>query len=126
VEQSREWKSLQSQSHIAYDTGKKTLALLLFKQLLQLSPKNPRVLTDLGNVENELYNFTGALHYFRQALVIAPKHIGALLGVGDSLGQLGNHLQAIEYYKQAVSAPIPSDYLRKHLSSKTLTRCFRI
>jgi tetratricopeptide (TPR) repeat protein len=109
AEQSQKWKSLEHQAHVAYYNGKDTLTLLLDKQLLQLSPKNPRVLTDLGNVENDLSNFTGGIAFYKQALDVSPHHIGALLGMGESLEKLGNRSAAVEYYKQAVSTPLPSD-----------------
>jgi Flp pilus assembly protein TadD len=61
-----EWKSLEQQAHSDYYNGKYRQAILLFRQLLQLEPKNPKMLTDLGNMEYQLSNFTGALHYFEQ------------------------------------------------------------
>jgi tetratricopeptide (TPR) repeat protein len=99
---------LKHQAHILYDNEKDVQALTLFKQILHITPKDPKTLTDMGSTENDLTNFTGGLFYFREALILDPHHIGALLGVGNSLEGLGNHSAALVYYKEAASTPIPT------------------
>jgi tetratricopeptide (TPR) repeat protein len=98
---------LKQKAHILYNNEKDVQALSLFKQILHLTPHDAETLTNMGNLENDLPNFTGGMFYFQKALNYDHKHIGALLGIGDSLEGLGNHSAALIYYKEAASTPIP-------------------
>jgi tetratricopeptide (TPR) repeat protein len=98
---------LKHQAHVAYNYERDAQAISLFKQILHITPKDPQTLTNLGNTENDLTNFTGGLYYFQKALKYDPRHIGSLLGIGDSLEGLSNHSAALVYYKEAASTPIP-------------------
>jgi tetratricopeptide (TPR) repeat protein len=68
--------------------------------------ETPRLLTNIGWIENELSNFTGALFYYKKALSIDSHHVGALIGIGSILERLGNYSGATMYFKEAIAQPI--------------------
>ena len=59
-------RTIESQAHIDYESGKYLPAIFLLKQLLKIYPKDTGLMTDLASAEGELSNYTGALSLYKK------------------------------------------------------------
>jgi Tfp pilus assembly protein PilF len=89
---------------LIYDRiGDSQRALVEYKQCLQLHPKDPDLLNDIGYCHYQHGEWLEAEKWFRQALDVAPKHARATVNLGMTLGQKGEYPEALEMFKRVNS-----------------------
>ncbi len=83
--------------------------VLHHKKAIELDPKNPFLLRNLGVTYSLLGKMEEAIELYDQALKIKPDDYGSLRNKGVSLSKLGKENEAIELYDQALKIK-PDDY----------------
>ena len=87
--------------------GEKEKGIVELRLSLKIEPKNPEVLTKLGEVllrENE--TLEEAIKSIEQALEISPNLPDALVAMGRALERKGDSDAAIPYYTKAIQQPV--------------------
>lgn len=95
-------ESLLELAHLLNDSGFKERAIQKYKLYLQMDPKNPDVLVDMGVCYYELRNFDEAIKSMKEALKYNPQHQIAHLNLGIVNMTAGNHDEAIKWLNKAV------------------------
>jgi tetratricopeptide (TPR) repeat protein len=66
-------------------------------------PRDPKLLTQVGEFLQKTASYTQALQLFRQALSLSPHLASALDGAGECYFELANYLQAVRYLERALA-----------------------
>ena len=85
-------------------SGDKERALAEQKEAARLEPQNLNYLTNVGLMQNELYQIEEARETYRSVLAKDPKFIYALYQFGVFEEQEGNVVRATEFYESALRA----------------------
>ncbi len=85
-----------------YASGEFERAAVIYRQLLQESPRDALLLIRLGSTQYQLGLFPEAENLFRRAAATAPGSAQAQVGLGTSLLALGRSLDAIPFLEKAV------------------------
>ena len=89
---------------VAYQSlGDYKKALEVMKEALQLNPKNPYCLNNIGITVHKLEKFEEAEMYFKKGLEIAPNYINILNNLANLKKDLNYTEEAIEYYKKSLT-----------------------
>ncbi|WP_394823502.1 tetratricopeptide repeat protein [Pendulispora albinea] len=80
-------------------SGDYAAARQLYQTLLQKEPKNPEVLSGLGDTSRALGDKAGARGYYVRALDASSTFLPALLGLADTEWDLGDRVSAQKHYK---------------------------
>jgi tetratricopeptide (TPR) repeat protein len=100
------WLLLASPDLVAadrlYAQGQFAEASRIYRQLLQESPQDPKLLVRLGSTQYNLSEFREAESLFRKAASIAPDFEPAEVGLGASLLALNHSREAIPSLEKAV------------------------
>jgi tetratricopeptide (TPR) repeat protein len=90
---------------LAGERGPKTLeaARAEFEEELKIDPRNPAAEYELGEMDRQARDWTGAIEHFRRASSLDPGFADALIGLGKSLASAGRAEEAIQPLEQAVA-----------------------
>lgn len=83
-------------------TGDLNQALLILNRALELSPKDPAIHNNRGNILRTNGNPVEAIKSFKTAIEIKPDYAEAFNNLGNSLQDLNDITGAIEAYKTAI------------------------
>jgi tetratricopeptide (TPR) repeat protein len=102
--------------------GKYDLALIDFHEVELLTPNDPMLLNNIGNVLGTLKDFNKAKAYFEKALRNDSVYANAWYGLGNSFSGLGDYTTAASCYRKAyflkprlaaISAGFGNNFLRQ-------------
>ncbi|WP_394843824.1 hypothetical protein LZC95_43085 [Pendulispora brunnea] len=82
--------------------GDYATARQIYQALVQKEPKNPEVLTGLGDTSRALGDKAGARSYYTRALAASSSFLPALLGLADTEWDLGDRAAAQKHYADIV------------------------
>lgn len=85
-----------------YAAGQFEQAAVIYRQLLQQAPRDPKLLIRLGTTQYQLGVFAEAEALFRRAVSITPDLEQAEVGLGTSLLALDRSREAIPFLEKAV------------------------
>lgn len=83
--------------------GNPAEALNAYKRLAEISPENPRILQELGNMHLKVGNAEEARRIYEQLLALQPDKVDLLLSLGDSYLDSGDLVRAQQHYESLVS-----------------------
>ncbi|MCP4923083.1 MAG: tetratricopeptide repeat protein, partial [bacterium] len=101
--------ALQSQRQ-----GKWTHSLWLYQRLLELSPENASVYSNMGALFSSHHQFEPALALLEKSVELDPKHPGALSNLGNAYQRQGNFSQAEKHLKKSIK--LAPDHFSAHLN----------
>ncbi|XP_022778255.1 uncharacterized protein LOC111319783 [Stylophora pistillata] len=101
--------ALQSQRQ-----GKWTYSLWLYQRLLELSPDNASVYSNMGALFSSHHQFETAVALLKKAIDIDPKHPGALSNLGNAYQRQGIFKEAEKYLKKSIK--LAPNHFSAHLN----------
>ncbi|MBE8968171.1 tetratricopeptide repeat protein [Nostocales cyanobacterium LEGE 12452] len=108
-------ETLMNQAEELLKAKKSDLAIPLFKQILQIDPKNIEALKKQADIFVGLEKYERAIDLYQQALHIDDKNIDVLRWYGKALARSGQHEQAFAIFRQALDiAPDDFDIMRTY------------
>jgi len=86
------------------DSAKKAYALSVihYRKVVQLTPNDPAVYNNLGNVYFSLEDYDGAIEGYNQAIILKPMDPDYHYNIANAYGKKGLTQQAIEHYTEAI------------------------
>ncbi|MDD2850498.1 MAG: tetratricopeptide repeat protein [Desulfuromonadaceae bacterium] len=90
---------LSKQGHALLKAQRFAEAHSVFQKALTLDPKNPYVLTGMGDLLRQKKDFPGAEQYYLQVLSRDPHNLFSLRGLGDTLRGQYRFKEAIHYWE---------------------------
>jgi tetratricopeptide (TPR) repeat protein len=94
----RVWFNLGG-AYLGKDPDKARAALL---RALELQPHWPEALYDLGLIEQDKKNWSGALAYYQQALAQNPNYWPACNNIGNTLFAMGEGARSLEFFERTL------------------------
>jgi len=113
-------QALLNQALAFHQAGQLGQATALYRQLLQVQPRNAEVLWLLGSVECQAGNLEQGAALLSRLVDIAPNHAYAHYNLGLALSKLGRQEEAIASYTKALA--IRPDYAEAHINLGTALR----
>lgn len=101
--------ALQSQRE-----GKWTHSLWIYQRLLELSPENASVYSNMGTLFSSRHRFEPALALLKKSIELDPKHSGALSNLGNAYQRKGMFSLAEKYLKKSIK--LAPDHFSAHLN----------
>lgn len=92
----------------------------IYRQIIELTPKNTTALTLLGTACLQLKKHNEAISLFEKSLSIDPKQPDAWVNIGNAHLELDQHSLALSCYHQALF--IKPDYIQVHLNCGNIYR----
>lgn len=72
-----------------------------YEKVLEIDPKQARILTNLGTIDGEVGRYDEAIEKFRQAIAVNPEYAAAYFNLGIALSHQGHDKAAREAFHQA-------------------------
>ncbi|NIO29197.1 MAG: tetratricopeptide repeat protein [Candidatus Latescibacteria bacterium] len=88
--------------------------VVMWSDVLEKRPNNPRALNELGNAIRDLGNVQEALELYEKALKVEPTNPGPHMNVGNIYSNMGNYEKAIWHFNEALR--IDPEYADAHLN----------
>jgi tetratricopeptide (TPR) repeat protein len=82
----------------------------LYKKVLEIEPKNPQALNNLGASYNNAYSYKNAISVLSRSIEIAPNFALPYANIANSYNQLGDLTKSLEYADKAMSIDPSVDY----------------
>ncbi|MFZ6744421.1 tetratricopeptide repeat protein [Undibacterium sp. JH2W] len=117
--------NFKEQGSICLKQGKSSEARLCYEQAMVLTPEDPTIHNQLGNVYHELSLWKEAEKYYRQALSIKPNFVNAMLNLALTLDESGQLSEAESWYRKLISIE-PTEALAHYNLSVTLKSLNRL